>query len=621
MNTPFKINRVIAEIDYEKIDEKYDFFEIAETREDKYFEFSAGLLDDLVMDKAVHAVQFHGGKKVYVMMKKDDKNLERIKIAKDKSKDAEYLSCDSIPVGSIEDYRLIQLFLNGLFRSEHPLLSYNNIGGHLYCFHSKWLKQTKGVVWKIPTLDVKINWLKNLSLDVCTFSELKLSIKHAKSNEEKAKTYDKPRYVCIGNNTMRRKLESDSTLEYIIGSAGGSKTNIPFIKLWPAATFPESKMGILSNIVEKFNRDFGEMVSIDFATIENYQSIDFSKEIEIENKSAIESALSHTPIKILDEINDDEYESKEKCKDIQREIVLKYKLNATIGKRPDKDAINISLIHEPEYYESTGKPDPHQKKYEGISIQHITLQNGMECLSDSISTIIQNALVKKDLVNEKISLFDWAKVGLTEMISFGYADKIPNTKNLYNYYVMEINPDGSFKIKTFENNAFDNKEYQKWSDIFERTQIEKRPKEEPVEGIIRDAVGNINVIRSSDKITLPDFEKIKAEVDNGATNIKRAGTFEEFYSGCMNIKMFEDCGKTYYCVGRKDKNPLLSIPRAVNIREIQSYDGAPILFEKLLPLMSVEFVRNGQLTVLPFPFKYLREWVDMNKEKLNSNKY
>lgn len=620
MNTPFKINRVVAKIDYEKIDEKYDFFEIAETREGKYFEFSASLLDDLAMDKAICAVQFHGGKKVYVMMKKDDKNLERVKTAKDKSKDAEYLACDSVPVGSIEDYRLIQLFLNGLFRSEHPLLSYNNIGGHLYCFHPKWIKQTKGVVWKIPTLDVKINWQKNLSLDVCTFSELKLLIKHAKSNEEKAKIYDKPRYVCISNNTMRRKLEGDSILEYVIGSAGGSKINIPFIKLWPAATFPESKMGILSNIVEKFNRDFGEMVSIDFATIENYQSIDFSKEIEIENKSAIESALSHTPIKILDEINDDEYESKEKCKDIQREIALKYKLNATIGKRPDKDAINISLIHEPEYYESTGKPDPHQKKYEGISIQHITLQNGMECLSDSISTIIQNALVKKDLVNEKISLFDWAKVGLTEMISFGYADKIPNTKNLYNYYVMEINPDGSFKIKTLENNAFDNKEYQKWSDIFERTKIEKRPKEEPVEGIIRDAVGNINVIRSSDKITLPDFEKIKAEVDNGATNIKRAGTFEEFYSGCMNIKMFEDCGKTYYCVGRKDKNPLLSIPRAVNIREIQSYDGAPILFEKLLPLMSVEFVRNGQLTVLPFPFKYLREWVDMNKKKLNTNR-
>lgn len=32
-------------------------------------------------------------------------------------------------------------------------------------------------------------------------------------------------------------------------------------------------------------------------------------------------------------------------------------------------------------------------------------------------------------------------------------------------------------------------------------------------------------------------------------------------------------------------------------------------FEKLLPLMNVTFVHNGQLTIVPFPFKYLREYV------------
>ena len=33
-----------------------------------------------------------------------------------------------------------------------------------------------------------------------------------------------------------------------------------------------------------------------------------------------------------------------------------------------------------------------------------------------------------------------------------------------------------------------------------------------------------------------------------------------------------------------------------------------INFKELLSLMAVEFVRNGQYTVLPFPFKYLREY-------------
>jgi len=614
MNAPFKINRVIADIDHQKIDEKFDFFEIAETREDKYFEFNANLLDDLVMDKSIRAVQFHGGKKVYVMMNKDDKNLDRIKTARDKSKDADYLSCNQVSSEDVDkDHRLLQLFLNGLFRSEHPKLSYNNVGGHLYCFHPKWIRRTKGVIWKIPTLDVRVNWQNILSLPVCTFSDLKLSIKKAESNEAKAKIYDKPQYVYLGNNTMRRKNDSDTTQAFVAGSPGKSKTNIPFIKLWPAESFSESKMGMLANIVEKFNQDYYGLIHIDFTSIENYKSYDFSRDVEKENKAAIKNALGNVSIKILDEIDDEKYDSKNECKRIQEAIKEKYHLESSIGKRPDKDGINISLIHEPEYYESTGEPDPHNKKIDGISIQHITLQNGMQSLEESISTIIQNALIKKDLLNERITLFDWAKTGLVETITFGYADKIPNTK-LYKYYFMDVNPDGTFKITELEHDAFNHEEYQKCIDIFERAQGDKRSKEAPAEGIIRDSAGNISVIRGSDKFTLPDFAKIKEDVDNGATNIKRAAIFEEYYSGCMNIKMFEDCGKTYYSVGRKDKNPSLTIPRAVNIREVQVYEGEPILFEKLLPLMSVEFVRNGQLTVVPFPFKYLREWIEMNKE-------
>lgn len=36
-------------------------------------------------------------------------------------------------------------------------------------------------------------------------------------------------------------------------------------------------------------------------------------------------------------------------------------------------------------------------------------------------------------------------------------------------------------------------------------------------------------------------------------------------------------------------------------------------FKDLLPLLSVEFVRNGQYTVVPFPFKYLREYIKISK--------
>ena len=43
-------------------------------------------------------------------------------------------------------------------------------------------------------------------------------------------------------------------------------------------------------------------------------------------------------------------------------------------------------------------------------------------------------------------------------------------------------------------------------------------------------------------------------------------------------------------------------------------------FSELLPLMAVDFVRNKQYTVLPFPFKYLREWKTIN-ENIKENAY
>ena len=54
-----------------------------------------------------------------------------------------------------------------------------------------------------------------------------------------------------------------------------------------------------------------------------------------------------------------------------------------------------------------------------------------------------------------------------------------------------------------------------------------------------------------------------------------------------------------------------SINRAANIRKIEPFEDSILMFEKLLPLMNVTFVHNGQLTRIPFPFKYFKR--AMNK--------
>ena len=82
---------------------------------------------------------------------------------------------------------------------------------------------------------------------------------------------------------------------------------------------------------------------------------------------------------------------------------------------------------------------------------------------------------------------------------------------------------------------------------------------------------------------------------------------EELMGGTLGIRMVAQEGALYYYGGRLPKSVQHSLPHACRIRKVTSTGGIPH-FEKYLPLLEVEFVRAGAWTVLPFPFKYLREW-------------
>lgn len=97
----------------------------------------------------------------------------------------------------------------------------------------------------------------------------------------------------------------------------------------------------------------------------------------------------------------------------------------------------------------------------------------------------------------------------------------------------------------------------------------------------------------------------------------RKGEFEATYQigNLLNIKYeYNDNdyldGHTFaYYVGAKGNNKKEKYPNACCMRKVISL-GEKLEYEEVLPLMAVEFVRNSQYTVLPFPFKYLREYVE-----------
>lgn len=92
--------------------------------------------------------------------------------------------------------------------------------------------------------------------------------------------------------------------------------------------------------------------------------------------------------------------------------------------------------------------------------------------------------------------------------------------------------------------------------------------------------------------------------------LRSQGAREQYLHGVVDINYSEiDDTHAIYCVGDIGSGMKQKLERAAVIREIEAVGGSDLIFEELLPLMGVEFVRYGQLTVIPFPFKYLREGI------------
>jgi hypothetical protein len=93
-------------------------------------------------------------------------------------------------------------------------------------------------------------------------------------------------------------------------------------------------------------------------------------------------------------------------------------------------------------------------------------------------------------------------------------------------------------------------------------------------------------------------------------------TKDDLFDTYFNIKYFEQTENlAYYCVGSRKEQLQFSFKDACHLRQIVAVNGSKLIFKELLPTMDVDFVRTGQSTVIPFPFKYIREYLNFGEDK------
>jgi len=597
MSTKIRISQLQPQIDRTEIEKKFDFFYL-ETCE-KYIKRGAYILDTVTMERGVKAVKFESGKKILVMLDADENNVQRLKnVIGEIEEGAKYSFAKVLPK-EIDDWLLVQIFINALGSLNSDFLKFNNLTGHLYCYHEAWLKHGKekqtDIIWMIPTLEISVDKNMCLHLDVRTFSSEKL---RNKMTFKKKEFEDYPKYVFSAKKTLRRKLNSDTESSFIMRQVDGRKNEIPFLDLLSEESFAKTKMGVLQDVVAKFNSKYAGMISLEFATKEITERIDYLKKTAKENQTRIAELLKNMGINIVDQVGG-EY-SEIFCKNIHGLIMSKYGIHSTISRRIKRDNLNICLIHNAAYYD--GVNDPHDKDYGKVAVQHITFEDFADSSEFAISTVIHELLIKRDLSEGRITLFNWSSLGFSQNYLFGIETEVDEMNR---YFFMDIDPEGRFTIHEQENTLFEMNEYSECVDIFE----EAKTKGEVVRGIIKTKDGIVYVIKDSGLFTLPEIDDIHALLSEGDNKLRGKERREELLASCLDIKLFEEGGCQCYFVGTIGDGMKTNIQRASVIRRIEGYNGTSVEFEQLLPLMNVSFVHNGQLTVVPFPFKYLREYL------------
>lgn len=695
-------NRINVTYNMENIDADFDIFRVEKSNKD-YYKYN--ILDSAVYEFKAAAVQWTFGATALVLFRKGEvteqqfkesimKEYEDVKIQKIDLLDSEQCS----NCFYFENRLLAQLLINSMRTPKHEAFMYNNLTGKLFYHDPSWKHKDK--------LTGKVNFIRFLEIVIDPGMYLNLEHKTFKRYDRESNGL----YV-IDSKTgeFRKKLKTDTNvITYKEGSLPHNHFRVDNFDITDITHFRKSKMGVMEQFLRDVNDNLSKYISIDIVEREDAQEFDISN-LEKKGISELEygEMLQKKGVVIVDE-NDSEI-SKDIVAKLQEELEKYYHVKAAVGNLSG-DAYNIRIIHDGEYYAENEMHDPHSDNLKGYIVQHITEEaehfTNTKGSSPDIKKIVQELIIKGDVRERMISIFDWERLDsgkdwtfvLRKKIKTKFGENVEHVNfvnkkafNYYNYYRLKIDGNGKMEFDAFcDSNQSETEEWNKICYAYDFVEDKHHGVQNHVEGLMYSNIDNIHAILLTREKTLPnisalmdtlietdakervpkeillkainDFEtehiaageiisewknKLSVETEmitkksiKKILNMKsgtaskfnrflhqkygiwidgelRKGEFEYLYQigNLLNIKYdynendYLDGRAFVYYVGAKGNNKKTKYPNACCMRKVISL-GETLEYEEALPLMTVEFVRNSQFTVLPFPFKYLREYIE-----------
>lgn len=568
-------NQLNVSFNYQQIDNEFEFYLISTT--EKYIPFGAKCLD--FESGKIESLAFENGKSLYIMLKRN--RFSKMELVK--RLDNEKLFLKQINALEIPEYILFRLFLYSLNNFNSDNLSFNNLTGKFYIFKPEWMKKNKS---SFTAIGINVDSDMNIVVEAATFAKYSLFKKSKKLDEY-------PKYVFSKKNcSLKRVFDIISDEVYIKKGIYNKKAEVPFFAM-SKNNLENNKVYYLYFILDLLKNKYYNLIDFSINEIDIVKAIGVERDKLFMNYALEE--IKEMKINLVNFVDGAEFE--EEFDSLACKIQEKTGVENTItNKEIEKDKANIMLIHNKDYYEQLKYVDPYKTFDRSALIQCVTVEDSAEkIINDNeaiVNTIIKEVVIKNDILNKKtISLDNWAAYGFTYDWIFG------KEKDGKHYFIV-IHPDGSFELynKLNDFSSFDKEILNECSDCL----TDNKGKEKT---IIATMEGNINVITRTNRYPLPAKEIFEEKVLSRGKEAR-----EKFLSGVVDINLYEN--NSFYSVGIKGNGMNTKIIRAPHLYKVEVISGENII-ENVLLTLSATFVKYKSFTVLPYPVKYLNEYILM----------
>ena len=573
-------NHLIVNFNYKEIDDNFDFYLL--TTIDKYISNGAYVIDKPIESLHAESVVFDNGRSLLIMFKKNI--ISRFKLIN--YLEDEKLTIKPINSADIKDYLLFKLFLYSINNFDSDSLKFNNITGKLYIVNPNWISKNRK---SFKALNINVDNEMNIRAEASSFNSI-FAFKDLK------KIKDLPKYVFANkNNALKRVLHLDDKEDaYVRKALFGKKVEIEFFNLNPQK-IKQTKVFYIYTVLSILENKYSKYFSYQLEEVEVNKSVHKIKDKDFMNKAFEDFNKRET--NVISFVKESEYYDEFNSIVYNLSSVLSSKIHKADSVEINKN--NIVYIHNRDYYTDSGYDDPYKNISRNSVIQCITIEDSSDKMIEDnnaiFDTVIKELVIKDDILNKKvITLDDWKSYGFQNDWIFG---KEKGGK----HYFLIINPNGELKFVSKLNDfeSFNDETLDKCSDYL--TDDEGKEKV-----IIADCNGNINIISRTQRFILPSKELFDMEFISRGKEAR-----DKYLSGVVDINYynFNDMG-TYYNVGLIGSGMNTPLPKASLLYKIDTLKGENVV-PFLLETMSVLFVKYKSFTVLPYPIKYLNEYIGM----------